>query len=71
MNQIIDAAYLPAGRICQWRRYTTRVTGFALESIITHHPENVLGIFFKTVETIVVLNDQKNNQGSADSDSQP
>ena len=67
MNQVIDTAHLPADSVCQRCLYATRVPGLALKSIIAHYPENMLGIFFKAVETIVVLNDQKNNQRSTDS----
>lgn len=68
MNQVIDTAHLPADRICQGRRHAARMTRFTLKSIITHNPEYALWIFFKAVETIVVLNDQKNNQRGADPD---
>jgi len=57
MYQVINTAYLPADRFRQRRLHASCMTGLSLKGIVTHYPENAPGIFFKAVETIVVLND--------------
>jgi hypothetical protein len=47
------------------------MANITLEGIFTYHPKDPVSVFFEPLKTVVVLNDEKNNQRGTDPDGHP